>query len=145
MELDARKLIDYYHGLGFLGVQITPEVEATMDIGHVRSCTTSSRAGSTKSRGRTSPETNPHDGQARSLTESQTGRAVRLRHRPSGYARMKAYYGARAYPVGVEQKLYEGRAAGVSSRFSTRCRTTAGSRTASARSRSRGRHHQEPA
>ncbi len=36
MELDRQKLIDYYHGLGFLGVQITPEVERTMDIGHVR-------------------------------------------------------------------------------------------------------------
>ena len=36
MDLDRQKLIDYYHNLGFLGVQITPEVERTMDVGHVR-------------------------------------------------------------------------------------------------------------
>jgi len=35
MELDRKALIEYYHSLGFLGVQITPEVRRSADLHHV--------------------------------------------------------------------------------------------------------------
>jgi outer membrane protein assembly complex protein YaeT len=36
MDIDRQRLIDYYEALGFLDVQITPEVVPTADVGHVR-------------------------------------------------------------------------------------------------------------
>ncbi|MCE9563176.1 MAG: outer membrane protein assembly factor BamA [Planctomycetes bacterium] len=36
MEVDRQKLIEYYEGLGYLDVQVTPEVVQTEDVGHVR-------------------------------------------------------------------------------------------------------------
>ena len=36
MDLDRQKLIEYYHALGFLGVEITPEVVQLPDVGHVK-------------------------------------------------------------------------------------------------------------
>jgi outer membrane protein insertion porin family len=35
LDLDRQKLTKYYHGLGFLNVQITPEVIPTLDVGHI--------------------------------------------------------------------------------------------------------------
>src|SRR5262249_22254362 len=35
IEEDCRRLTEYYHGLGFLAVQITPEVVRSADINHV--------------------------------------------------------------------------------------------------------------
>src|SRR5262249_1108808 len=36
MDIDRQKIIEYYEALGYLDVQITPEVVQTADVGHVR-------------------------------------------------------------------------------------------------------------
>ena len=108
MELDRQKLIEYYHGLGYLNVQITPEVERTMDVGHVRIVyhIVEGRQYSVAGKeivGNKSFDTNRLD----SLTELKPGDRYDLRTVQSDMSRIKDYYGGRGYPVGVEQRLYE--------------------------------------
>jgi outer membrane protein assembly complex protein YaeT len=108
MDLDRQRLIEYYHGLGFLNVQITPEVEQTKDIGHVRIVYHIVEGEQYHVAGReivgnksfTTDKLN-------SLTELKPGDRYDLRTVRSDMARVKNYYGMRGYPIGVEQQLYE--------------------------------------
>jgi len=108
MELDRQKLTDYYHGLGYLNVRITPEVERTKDVGAVRIVYHISEgqryyvAGKDIT-GNKSFDTDRLD----PLTELKPGDRYDLRTVRSDTQRIKDYYGVRGYPVGVEQRLYE--------------------------------------
>src|SRR5207249_4801182 len=108
MELDRQKLVDYYHALGYLGVQITPEVEQTLDVGHVRVVYhivegIQYHVAGKQIDGNASFPTEKLD----PLTELKPGDRYDLRTVRTDTGRIKDYYGMRGYPVGVEQRLYE--------------------------------------
>ena len=109
MELDRQKLIEYYHGLGFLDVRITPEVERTADMGHVRIVYHIDEgqqyhvAGQGHRPATSRSETDRLD----SLTELKAGERYDRGRFAATLQRIKDYYGVRGYPVGVEQQLYE--------------------------------------
>lgn len=108
MDLDRQKLIDYYHGLGYLNVQISPEVEPGAEVGQVRIVyhIVEGRQYHVVGKdivGNKSFDTDRLD----SLTELKPGDRYDLRTVRGDMARMKDYYGGRGYLVGVEQRLYE--------------------------------------
>jgi outer membrane protein insertion porin family len=108
IDLDRQRIVEYYHGLGYLNVQVTPEVERTKDIGLVRIVYHISE-------GRQYHVTGKEIVGAKSftpdkldtLTELKQGDRYDLRTVQADTMRIKDYYGARGYPVGVEQRLYE--------------------------------------
>jgi outer membrane protein insertion porin family len=108
MELDRQKLIEYYHALGFLNVRITPEVERTKDVGEVRLVYHISEGQQYHVAGKDITGNKSFDGdRLNSLTELKPGDRYDIRTVRGDTQRIKDFYGARGYPVGVEQKLYE--------------------------------------
>ena len=108
LEIDRQKIIDYYHGLGYLDVQVTPEVVPLPDPGlvrivyHVREGRPYHVAAKTISGARSFPPE-----RLEALTELQPGKRYDLRVVQADAQRIKDYYGMRGYPVAVEPRLYE--------------------------------------
>jgi len=108
LELDRQKLVEYYHGLGYLNVQITPEVERTKEVGEVRLVYHIIEGRQYHVAGKDITG-NKSFGTERldSLTELKPGDRYDLRTVQSDMQRMKNYYGARGFNTPVEQRLYE--------------------------------------
>jgi outer membrane protein insertion porin family len=108
LDIDRLKLIEYYHSLGFLGVQITPEVVHTADVGKViivyhivegiQYVVASKQIEGNKSFDTATLE---------SKTELQPGDPYDRRKAELDIKRMKDYMGERGYQTVVEQRLYE--------------------------------------
>ncbi|HEV3385863.1 MAG TPA: outer membrane protein assembly factor BamA [Gemmata sp.] len=108
LDIDRLKLIEYYHSLGYLGVQITPEVVHTADIGKVNIVYHIVEGiqyvvAAKQIDGNRSFPTPTLEG----LTELQPGDPYDRRKAELDIKRMKDYMGERGYQVAVEQKLYE--------------------------------------
>ncbi len=107
LDLDRQKLIEYYHGLGFLSVQVTPEVIPTSDISrvdivyHIVEGMQYTVAGR-QIDGNKSFETPVLE----SLTELKPGDPYDKRKADADIKRMKDYMGERGYQTAVEQHLY---------------------------------------
>ena len=108
LDLDHQKLVEYYHSLGYLNALITPEVERTMNVGEVRIVYHIVEGRQYHVAGKEIVG-NKSFGAERldSLTELKPGDRYDLRTVKGDTTRIKDYYGARGYPVGVEQRLYE--------------------------------------
>jgi outer membrane protein assembly factor BamA len=108
LDIDRQKLTEYYHGLGFLSVQITPEVYHSLDVGHViivyyiiegqQYIVSGKQIDGNKSFDTPTLER---------LTELKPGDPYDRRKAEADIKRMKDYMGERGYPIGVEQRLYE--------------------------------------
>ncbi len=108
VDLDRQKLIEYYHGLGFLSVQITPEVIPALDVGHIvivyhivegqQYIVAAKQIDGNKSFQTPTLE---------ALTELKPGEPYDRRKAEADIRRMKDYMGERGYQIGVEQRLYE--------------------------------------
>src|SRR4029453_7291922 len=97
-----------YHGLGYLNVRITPEVERTKDVGAVRLVYHISEGQKYHVAGKDITGNKSFDTERLdSLTELKPGDRYNLRTVRTDTQRIKDYYGVRGFPVGVEQKLYE--------------------------------------
>ena len=108
LDLDRQKLIEYYHGLGFLSVQITWEIVHTQDVSRVnivyyivegQQYTVAGK----QIEGNRSFDTPTLEG----LTELKPGEPYDRRKAELDVKRMKDYMGERGYNVAVEQRLYE--------------------------------------
>ena len=108
LDADRQRLTEYYHGLGFLGIRITPEVVRAEDLGHVTIVYHIEEgpryqvAARQIDGNRTIPleKLDP-------ITELKAGKPYDARVAKADLERLKAVYGYRGFPVGVEQKLYE--------------------------------------
>ena len=100
MDVDRKRLIDYYHALGFLAVQVTPEVVRSARPG-ARHRRVPHRRGPAVPRGRSSRSTGTSRSRRtrlRGAHRAEARRAVRPRtwSRPTSQ-RIKDYYGNRGY------------------------------------------------
>lgn len=108
MDLDRQKLVEYYHALGYLGVEITPEVVQMEDVGHVKIVYHVQEGRQYFVAGKqidgnkafTTDRLDP-------LTELQPGDRYDRRVAQGDMNRVRDYYYTRGYMVGVEQRLYE--------------------------------------
>ena len=108
LDADRQKLTDYYHGLGFLGIKITPEVVRSEDLGHVtvvyhieegeRYKVAAQQIDGAKTL--TAEKLN-------SVMEMKTGTWYDARVAKADAERIKGMYGFRGYAVGVEPVVYE--------------------------------------
>jgi outer membrane protein assembly complex protein YaeT len=108
LDLDRQKLIEYYHALGFLSVQITPEVVQMPDLGHVKIVYHIQEGrqyyvAGKQIDGNKSFSTDKLD----PLTELQPGARYDRRVAQADMNRVRDYYFTRGHMVGVEQRLYE--------------------------------------
>ena len=108
MDLDRQKLIEYYHALGFFGVEITPEVVQLPDVGHVKIVYHIAEGrqyyvAAKQIDGNKSFPTEKLD----PLTEMHPGDRYDRRVAQGDMNRVRDYYGTRGHNVGVEQRLYE--------------------------------------
>jgi outer membrane protein insertion porin family len=108
LDVDRQKLIEYYHSLGFLGVQVTPEVVHTEDVGkvvivyHIVEGLQYVVAGK-QIDGNKSFDTATLEG----LTQLKPGEPYDRRKAEADVKRMKDFMGERGFPIAVEQRLYE--------------------------------------
>jgi outer membrane protein assembly complex protein YaeT len=108
LDADRQRLTEYYHGLGFLGVRVTPEVVRTEDLGEVtvvyhieegeryRVAARQIDGNKTLAADKLDP-----------VTELKAGTWYDGRVAKADMERLKDVYGYRGYAVGVEQQLYE--------------------------------------
>jgi len=108
MDKDVERLTLYYHGLGFLGVQITPEVVPDADPGKVRLVYHVVEGPQYVVAGR-QLDGNQTFGTDRlePLAEVKPGDRYDQWKVKKDLARIEAYYGNRGYAVRTQEQLYE--------------------------------------
>jgi outer membrane protein assembly complex protein YaeT len=108
MEVDRQKLIEYYEGLGYLDVQITPEVVPAADIGHVRIAyhIAEGKQYHVASKQIDGVRSFPVDKINPLADTLKTGDRYDRRLVELEMARIKAYYGVRGHQVAIEPKKY---------------------------------------
>lgn len=108
IDFDRQKLIEYYHALGFLGVEITPEVVQTEDVGHVKIVYHVSEGRQYYVAGRQIDGNKTYStDKLEPLTELKPGDRYDRRVAQGDMARVRDYHHTRGHMVGVEQRLYE--------------------------------------
>ncbi|MCI0703098.1 MAG: outer membrane protein assembly factor BamA [Planctomycetia bacterium] len=108
LELDRQKLVEYYHALGFLAVQITSEVRRSSDMSHVTIVYhivegTRYHVAGKQIDGNKSFSTE----KLNAVTELKSGEWYDRRVVQADLTRMRDYYGIRGYAVGVEEQIVE--------------------------------------
>ncbi len=108
MDEDVKKLTEYYHGLGFLAVVITPEVVRTADLGHVTIVYhvvegIQYYVADRQIDGNKSVPTDRLD----SMTELKPGQRYDRRVAKADVMRIEDHYGYRGYRIGVNEQVYE--------------------------------------
>jgi outer membrane protein assembly complex protein YaeT len=108
MDMDRQKLMEYYHMLGFLNVQITPEVVHTASVGQVRIAyhIVEGQQYTVAAKQIDGNHSIPTES-LEPLTELKPGSRYDKRIVDGDVKRMKDYYGSRGYPAAVEEHLYE--------------------------------------
>jgi outer membrane protein assembly complex protein YaeT len=108
MDLDRQKLVEYYHALGFLGVEITPEVVQLPDVGHVKIVyhIVEGRQYYVAAKQIDGNKTYP-SATLEPLTEMKPGDRYDKRVAQADMNRVRDYYYARGQNPVVEQRLYE--------------------------------------
>ncbi|MBY0514294.1 MAG: outer membrane protein assembly factor BamA, partial [Gemmataceae bacterium] len=108
LDVDRQRLVEYYQGLGFLAVQVTPEVVRGDNPGHV------SVVYHIEEGGRYKVGERQIDGNQaiptptlEKLTEQKVGGWYDRRLVQGDLHRMQDAYGYKGYPVGVDEKIYE--------------------------------------
>jgi outer membrane protein assembly complex protein YaeT len=108
IELDIKALIDYYHMLGYLAVQIRPEVQRSADMHHVTIVYHISEGiqyhvADKVIQGNKSVPTDKLE----PLTDLKTGDRFDGRKAQADQTRIRDYYGNKGHAVGVEGQWYE--------------------------------------
>lgn len=108
MDKDVEKLTQYYHGLGFLGVQITPEVAPDADPGKVAIVYHVVEGPQYVVAGRQIDGNHTFGAdKLEPLTDVKPGDRYDQWRVKRDTARLEAYHGMRGYPVKVQEQLYE--------------------------------------
>lgn len=108
MDLDRQRLVEYYHGLGFLAVQVTPEVVEAKDLGHVVIVYHIVEGRQYHVAGKQIDNAKSFSAdKLDSLTELKVGERYDRRVVQADLNRVESYYGGRGRKVAVEEKLYE--------------------------------------
>jgi outer membrane protein assembly complex protein YaeT len=108
LELDRKALVEYYHGIGFLGVFITPEIRRSADMAHVTIVYhivegIQYHITDKTIQGNTAASTE----QLEALTEVKAGDRYNDYLVKRDEKRMKDWYGQRGFNVGVREELNE--------------------------------------
>jgi outer membrane protein assembly complex protein YaeT len=108
LALDRKALVDYYHGIGFLGVTITPEVRRSADMTHVTIVyhVVEGIQYHVAARDITGNTSVPTDKLA-AVTELKAGERYDKRVTQRDLTRLRDYYGLRGHAVGVQEEWYE--------------------------------------
>jgi len=108
VDIDRQKLIDYYESLGFLDVQVTPEVVQTADVGQVRIVYHIVEGKQYRVAGKQidGARSFPAERLAALTDEMKPGDRYDKRLSEVNKARLRDYYGNRGYPVAVEERRY---------------------------------------
>ena len=108
LELDRKALVEYYHSLGFLGVQMTPEVKRSADMSHVTIVYhivegVQYHVGGRQIDGNKSVPTEKLE----AVTELKPGERYDRRVVQRDLTRLRDYYGLRGHAVGVQEEWFE--------------------------------------
>ncbi len=108
MELDRQKLIEYYESLGYLDVQVTPEVVQAEDVGHVRIVYhivegRQYRVGGKEIDG---AKSYPVEKLQTLADDLKPGERYDRRLSEANKARIRHYYGVRGQQVAIEEQRY---------------------------------------
>ncbi len=108
LDVDRQKLIEYYHSLGFLGVQVTPEVVHTADLAKVNIVYHIVEGTQYIVAGKQVDGNKSYDSATLvGLTELQPGDPYDRRKAELDMKRIKEFMGNRGYQTMVEQQLFE--------------------------------------
>ncbi len=108
LELDRKALIEYYQALGYLAVQITPEVKRSADMSHVTIVYhivegEQYRVADKVIAGNKSYPTE----KLAAVTELEVGKTYDRRVAQRDLTRLRDYYGLRGHRTGIEEQWYE--------------------------------------
>ncbi|MBM3979400.1 MAG: outer membrane protein assembly factor BamA [Planctomycetes bacterium] len=108
LELDRKALIDYYHGLGYLAAQITPEVKRSTDLGNVTIVYhivegQQYRVSEREISGNKSFATEKLD----KLAELKPGQVYDRRVAQADLTRIRDWHGIRGHSIGVKEDWFE--------------------------------------
>ncbi len=105
MDLDRQKLVEYYEALGFLDVQITPEVVQTPEVGHVRIAYHIVEGKQYRIAGKQidGAKSFPVEALEPLTDDMKPGDRYDLRLSAANKARLLRYYGSRGYPALIEE------------------------------------------
>ncbi|HUR55735.1 MAG TPA: POTRA domain-containing protein, partial [Gemmataceae bacterium] len=108
LDADRQRLTEYYHGLGFLGINITPEVVRSEDLGHVTVVyhIEEGHRYQVAARQIDGNKTIPLE-KLDPILELKAGKWYDGRQAKADAERIKNMYGYRGYAVGVEPVVYE--------------------------------------
>ncbi len=108
LELDRKALTDYYHSLGYLAVQITPEVKRSADMSHVTIVYHIIEGAQYRVAKRTI-EGNQSFPSAKleAVVEMKDNERYDRRVAQRDLTRLRDYYGVRGQAVGIEEQWYE--------------------------------------
>ncbi len=108
MDVDRQKLIEYYEALGFLDVQITPEVVQTAQVGHVRVAyhVVEGKQYHVAGKQIDGAKSFTPEALAKLTDEMKPGERYDRRQSEANKARLKDYYGNRGYPALIEERRY---------------------------------------
>ncbi|WP_439623462.1 outer membrane protein assembly factor BamA [Gemmata sp.] len=108
MEVDRQKLIEYYEALGYLDVQVTPEVVQTDDVSHVRVAYHIAEGSQYRVAGKqiNGVKSYPEDKIEALADEMKPGDRYDRRLTEANKARIKYFYGNRGNNVAVEERRY---------------------------------------
>jgi outer membrane protein insertion porin family len=108
MEVDRQKLIEYYEALGYLDVQITPEVVQAADVGHVRIVYHVAEGKRYYVAGKeiVGNKSFPNATLDTLADDMKPGERYDRRLSEANKARLMRYYGSRGYPVAVEEHRF---------------------------------------
>ncbi len=108
LDVDRQHIVEYYHGLGFLGVRVSPEVVRSDEPGQIRIVYHIDEGirysvSDLQIEGNKSVDTSA----LKLLTEQKPGDTYDRRLVQGDLLRMRDYYGMRGHAVAVEEKPYE--------------------------------------
>lgn len=108
IDFDREKLIEYYEGLGFLDVQVTPEVVPAADVGHVRLVyhVVEGKQYHVAGKQIDGAKSFPVEKLDTLADELRPGERYDRRLSEANKRRLKDYYGARGHEVGVKEHRY---------------------------------------
>jgi outer membrane protein assembly complex protein YaeT len=108
MDADRQKLVEYYEALGYLDVQVTPEVVQLPDVGHVRIVYHISEGRQYQVSGKEiiGNKSFANDRLNPLIDEMKPGDRYDRRLSEANKQRLMRYYGSQGYPVAVEEHRY---------------------------------------
>jgi len=108
MDIDRRELINYYESIGFIDVQITPEVVQAADVGHVRIVyhIVEGKQYTVEGKQINGAKSFPLEALNPLTDDLKPGEKYDRRISEGNKSRLRDYYGSRGYEVGIKEERY---------------------------------------